>query len=335
MDILTQGLLGSALAQTGARPAETRLATAVGFVAGLLADADVLIRSSSDPLLQLEYHRHFTHSLFFVPIGALIAALLLWPVLRHRLPFGRLYLFALLGYSLSGFLDTATTYGTYLLWPLVDERLAFNIIAVVDPVFTLILLVGVVVAFRRRLRRAAAVSVVLAGAYLLVGFVQHERALSAARDLAAARGQTPERLLVKPTLGNLILWRAIYVADGIFHVDGIRVGLGAPRVFEGGSAAAVEPAQDITSLPRDSVLYRDILQFTDFSDGYLIRHPLHPQVLGDVRYALLPIRIEPLWGIDIGGRQPDEHARYEVYRDSSPELWEAFAAMLLGRSPGP
>ena len=101
MDLLTQGLLGATMAQSGAKQQETRLATGIGFFAGIVADLDILIQSSNDPLLNIEFHRHFTHSLLFVPLGALIAALLLWPFLRKRLPFARLYWFALLGYCLS------------------------------------------------------------------------------------------------------------------------------------------------------------------------------------------------------------------------------------------
>lgn len=77
MDLLTQGLLGGVLAQSVARKEEKKLATLVGIAAGLLADADVLISSSSDPLLNIEYHRHFTHSLLFIPFGAAIALALL------------------------------------------------------------------------------------------------------------------------------------------------------------------------------------------------------------------------------------------------------------------
>ena len=70
MDILTHGLLGGTLAQSCSNKSETRAATTVGFLAALLADADALIRSSTDPLLTLEYHRQFTHSLIFIPIVA-------------------------------------------------------------------------------------------------------------------------------------------------------------------------------------------------------------------------------------------------------------------------
>ena len=105
MDILTQSLLGGVLAQSVARTQEKKPATLAGAVAGLLADADILIRSADDPLLTIEYHRHFTHSLLFIPFGAAIACLLLWPLLRRRLAVPRLYLFCLAGFSLSGVLD--------------------------------------------------------------------------------------------------------------------------------------------------------------------------------------------------------------------------------------
>ena len=77
MDILTHGLLGGTLAQSCSKKGETRAATTVGFLAALLADTDALIRSSTDPLLTLEYHRQFTHSLIFIPAGALLVALIL------------------------------------------------------------------------------------------------------------------------------------------------------------------------------------------------------------------------------------------------------------------
>ena len=86
MDLLTQGLLGTAMAQAGAKQQEIRIATGIGFLAGITADVDILIQSENDPLLNIEFHWHFTHSLFFVPLGALIVALLLWPFLRKRLP---------------------------------------------------------------------------------------------------------------------------------------------------------------------------------------------------------------------------------------------------------
>lgn len=328
MDLITQGVVGAALAQTAAKPSETRLATGIGFAAGLLADADALIYSSADSLLTIEYHRHFTHSIFFIPFGALIAALILWPLCRKKLGFKRLYLFSLLGYSLSGFIDACTSYGTYLLWPLSDERIAFHIIAIVDPLFTLALIVGVIMAWRRRSQLPARAGLVIAAAYLLVAVMQLQRAESAIESLAAARGHTPARLIAKPTFGNILLWRSIYEHDGRFYIDAVRVGA-EPRLFEGSSIRKYQLARDAAQLASDSVLYKDILRFRKFSDDYIALHPERPNVLADIRYSLQPDSLQPLWGIEMDLSQPEQHVRFRVYRGLNKDKRERFIAMLM------
>ena len=331
MDLLTQGLLGIAMAQAGAKQQEIRIATGIGFLAGIAADVDILIQSENDPLLNIEFHRHFTHSLFFVPLGALIVALLLWPFLRKRLPFSRLYLFTFLGYCLSGVLDAFTSYGTNLLWPVSDARIALNIISVLDPAFTLILLIAGVIAFRRYSRTMARFGLLLAAVYLSFGWLQLQRAETAAESLIAERGHRAEQLLVKPTLANLVLWRSIYEFDGKFHVDAIRVGLfSEPRIYPGESVDKFVLERDLNGLTASSVLAQDIARFSHFSSGFLAIRPQQPNVLVDVRYSNLPTTLAPLWGIEINPQQPDQHAQYKLYRDSSSATREKFLKLLLG-----
>lgn len=331
MDLVTQALLGATMAQVAARSEELRTATGVGLAAGLLADADVLIRSSADPLLNLEYHRHFTHALLFVPVGALIAALLAWPLVRQRLGFPRLYLFALLGYGFSGILDASTSYGTHLWWPFSEERVAWSIISIVDPLFSLILLGAVLVGLRLRAATPARVGVLLAAAYLGLGLYQRVHAEAAVLDTARQRGHAVERLVVKPTLGNLILWRSVYQSGEEFHVDALRLPPGSDtRLYTGGTLPRLVPARDALA-PSDSRLSNDIRRFHAFSDGYLVRHPRLPDVLGDIRYAMLPNGLEPLWGIRVDPQRPEEHARYETFRRTSREDRQRFLSMLLGR----
>ncbi len=334
MDLLTQGLLGAGMAQSGARREETRIATGIGFFAGIIADADILIQSENDPLLNIEFHRHFTHSIFFVPFGALIAAVLIWPFLRKRLSFARLYLLAFLGYCLSGVLDALTSYGTHLLWPLNDSRLALNIISVIDPVFTLILLVAVIYAFRKYSSTVARAGLLLAGVYLSFGWMQLQRAEGIAETLAAENGHTVERLLVKPTLANLILWRSIYQSDGRLYVNAIRISpFSDARIYPGDSIALFDLSRDMPDLPASSVLAKDIARFTHFSDGLVALWPERPEVMIDVRYSNLPMTVSPLWGIEIDTAQPDQHAQYSLYRDASSETRRKFMALLMGRDP--
>jgi inner membrane protein len=330
MDLLTQGLLGSALSLSIAQRGDIRLACGVGMAAGLLADADVLIASGSDPLLTVEFHRHFSHSVFFIPFGALIAAGLLWPLLRKRLGFGRLYLFCLAGFSLSGLLDACTSYGTHLFWPLSDERISFHLISIVDPVFTGILLLSVALAWRYRQAWVACIGLALCSAYLVLGYTQLQRATDMARELALAREHRIERLVVKPTMGNLLLWRSTYISDNTIYVDALRAGIENRKVYPGDSVALFVPERDAGEIPPDSVLYNDILRFRRFADGYIAMDPQIPHLLGDMRYSMLPTALNSLWGITLDFEHPDRHAHYGFYRVNTHEVRARFWSMLRG-----
>ena len=155
MDPLTQGTLGATLAQSAARPEKTRAFAAAGAVAGLAPDLDILIRSATDPIVYLEFHRQFSHSLLFIPVGAGICALILAPLLKRWLTGRELFLAALLGYASHGLLDACTSYGTHLYWPFSDQRVAWNLISIVDPVFALGLSAAVIYGVLRRRPRAA------------------------------------------------------------------------------------------------------------------------------------------------------------------------------------
>src|SRR6056300_1337691 len=142
MDPVTQGALGAAVAVSKARPQQITGAILLGALAGMAPDLYVAIRSSSDPLLFLEYHRQFTHSLLFIPFGALLCALVLHPLSARwsGLAFRQAWMFCLLGYATHGLLDACTTYGTLLLWPFSDARIGWNSSSVVGRLFTLPLL---------------------------------------------------------------------------------------------------------------------------------------------------------------------------------------------------
>jgi len=334
MDILTHGLLGGTLAQVCSKKGETRAATTVGFLAALLADADALIQSTSDPLLTLEYHRQFTHSLIFIPFGALLVALILWPAFKayqHTLGFLRIYLYALLGCATSGLLDACTSYGTHLLWPFTDERIAWSIIAIFDPLFSLILGASMVAGLRWRRTLPASIGLLLAATYLSIGWLQHQRAEDAIRATALLRGDAIGRLTVKPTLANLLLWRSIYRSGDVYYVDAVRVGLGgAVRVYPGTAVRAFDVARDKPGLSTTSVLYGDIRRFDLFSDGYLALHPDDQDLLGDVRYAILPTSTLPLWGIRLDLQRPETHTRFETSRRMSRQEIDQFIGMLKG-----
>ena len=290
MDPLTQASLGAAVAVAASTRPQARWALLLGALAGAAPDLDVLIRSSADPLLGVQYHRHFSHGLLTAPlIGLGIAALLKLLWVRTAMPFAACVRFAVLGALSHGLLDACTSYGTLLYWPMSMHRESWDIISVIDPIFTLPLVALTLCAWIWRQPRGAQLGLLFCALYLGFCGVQHARAAQFAEALAAARGHQAERYSIRPSFGNSLLWRMIYAFEGRYYVDAVRLVPGAPaRLYPGRSVPQFDQAAAAAQFAADSVQGRDIERFRFFSQGYVSRHPSDAGVLGDVRYALWP-----------------------------------------------
>ena len=327
MDTITHGLVGASLAASFAPPAQRRAAALAGLAGGMLPDADTLIQSADDVLLVLDYHRHFTHAVAFAPVGALLATLLLWPLLRRHLGFAALYGYTLAGYLPAGLLDACTSYGTHLWLPFSDSKEAWNLIAVFDPLFTLLLLVPLALALHRPRRHLAPFGVLLATGYLALGAWQHQRAGEALAPLLAARGHAPDAVVIKPSMANQILWRTLYVHEGRLHADAFHL-TWRVRHYPGESTALMT-AEDETRLAGGNARkHEDLARFRRFSDGFLVADTSRPGFVGDGRYALLPTHIAPIWGIEW---RSDGGPAFVTRRETTPEIRARFLDMLLGR----
>jgi inner membrane protein len=149
--------------------------------------------------------------------------------------------------------------------------------------------------------------------------------------LAWSRGHAPTQHVVKPTVANLVLWRSVYIEKDHIHVDAIRVGLfGNVVVTTGGSVQRFISEKDLPELDPASVLGTDIQRFMDFSDGYVAYDPEQKNVLGDIRYSMLPTSTRPLWGIVLDPDKPGQHADYRFFRDASKKVRQVFLNLLTG-----
>lgn len=330
MDPLTQGVLGGIVAQTLANKNVARKALFCGIVGGLAPDLDILIRLPSDPLVSMIYHRHFTHSLAFIPIGGLIVALFLHLVfLKDKLPFKATYIFTTLGYATHGLLDASTAYGTVLYWPFTDKRIAWDLISIIDPLFTIPLLLFVMFSSIKKSSTAARIGLFLGLAYLGLGFTQQSIAKSHIETLAAKRNHNIERIRIMPSMANLILWRSVYEYNSEFYIDAVYL---APSkealVFEGES---IEKLDIEKSFPYISdVKRKDIELFTHFADGYVGLHPQNPNVIGDFRYGQKPHSIIPIWGININPVESNEHVERIRFIPNREKLFEELWATING-----
>ncbi|MEM6774708.1 MAG: metal-dependent hydrolase [Pseudomonadota bacterium] len=332
MDPVTQGALGASLPQSLARRSDMALAALAGMLAGMAPDLDVLIRSSEDPLLFLEYHRQFTHSLFFIPFGADIVAGLLWLLFgrRRRWDFLQLYAFCFLGYATHALLDACTTYGTQLLWPFTSRRFAWNNVSVIDPLVTLPLLLLVAVSLRTGRARYARIAFLWVVTYLSLGVLARDAAQELGRAVAARRGHAPVAVEAKPSFANILLWKTVYLEGDRYYVDALRLGV-EPRLYPGDSVAALDLDRDFPWLRRTSLQANDVERFRWFSMGYLARDPKYPERIMDLRFSLLPDEIRPLWSIELDPRaQDDRHVRYVTDRRAGAAQWGRLWAMLRG-----
>ncbi len=338
MDILTHAVMGASLASTvasfrndgqqSAAMGRRRMAAVAGAVAGVLPDADALIQSGGDALLVLDYHRHFTHALAFVPVGALIAALLLWPFLKRRMGFATLYACGFAAYLAHPLLDACTSYGTHLWLPFSQRREAWNLIAVVDPLFTLLLALPLYFFLRDPKSKAVTWGLALGMAYFGFSFMQQQRAEDGILTLAQARGHLASQLSVKPSMANLVLWRTLYVHDGRVQADAFHLGMGV-RHYPGESSVLLDTAGAQRVAAGDAKRLKDIERFRIFSDGFLVQDKARPGFVGDARYAMQPTAIAPIWGLE--WRAAGAATEFVSRHDFSPAMRRDFLAMLLGR----
>lgn len=352
MDLLTHALIGAgAGAATQARTVKVRASAFAGAAAALLVDVDYFIRSSDDPLLQIELHRHFTHALVFIPVGALLASLLLWPFLRRRLMHHELYLAALAGYATHWAVDVCTSYGVHLFWPFSDQRVALDLVSVIDPAFTLLVGLPVAWALWQRDRRPLLAAVALGACYLGFAAWQQTQAHALALTSAQQRGHDPASMLLRPSFGNTLLWRAVYRHEDRWYIDAVRPGIvGEGRFYAGGSKPVFDVSRDLPGVPSDSRIGRDVERLAQLSDGHLVwvsrdhreGHPGTeswvsregaggPGRLGDIRFSAVPDGTTPMWGLEFDPEQPEAAPEWFVDRELTPAMRQRFLDQLIGR----
>jgi len=330
MDIVTHGLLGAALGYALSGPEVGKRAAIVSGVAALAPDLDLLIRSSTDPLVALEYHRHFSHSLLFAPVGALIVAVTAWLVMREKFQLSQAIVSALIGYLSAILLDACTSYGTHLFWPFIEGRTSLNIISIIDPIFSGVLLLTLILGISRASRGLTQVGLYFCVCYLCAGYLQNQRAEAVVTARIAAASASVDRIIVKPSFGNIVVWRTLAIKDSNISSNAIRLSvLGEAKVYAGESGTLIDDA----GLQRwANGSYKKITEghrFFKLSDKLILDDPSNPEFLGDARFALLPNSLKPLWGIRNNG--PDQSVAYVTRREMSQQTRTQFLDMLIGR----
>jgi inner membrane protein len=265
MDSLTHASLGAAIGVVvlGSR---VRLPKAAAWcaVCATLPDVDVFV-DHGDPILNMTLHRGPTHSLLYL---CLLAVPLAW-IATHSEPRPSGYLRWLLALGLAllshPLLDFMTVYGTRLALPFSDESFALGSVFIVDPLVTLPLAAGVLLALAtgsQHPRTATAVGLGTALLYLAwtAGAQQHVRVV-ATRSLER-RHISASALLVTPTPLNSLVWRVVAMT---------------PSEYYEGFFSLLHPSSDIAleRHRRDVELYEElrftpaVVRMSSFTHGFV------------------------------------------------------------------
>lgn len=217
MDTLTHAISGAVVGAATARgdAGELRRRALWGALFGAFPDSDFVMMLFTDHFTYLNEHRGYTHSVILLPLWA---ALLGWVGARFsRASWRDMALLAAAALAVHILGDLITSYGTKVFKPVYDAPLAYPITFIIDPIFTLILLTGLVLALRYSRPALAAASGLVLGAYLVMqAFLMHQATqVGIERALAIGRPEAP--VVVFPQPLSPFNWKVIVVAGEEYH----------------------------------------------------------------------------------------------------------------------
>ena len=218
MDSITQITLGAAVGEAVMQNKVGRKASLWGAICGTLPDLDVLI-PFGDPVSDFTYHRAESHSFFFMTLAT---PLITWLIMRihprsreYRWHWALLVWLALITHAL---LDSFTVYGTQIFLPFSDFPVGWSSIFVIDPLYTLPLLIGTLSFFF--LRRAPSLAyrlnilgLIVSTLYLAWSIGIQTHVSDIARESLQKQNIRASQLITSPTPFNTLLWRTVAMTE--------------------------------------------------------------------------------------------------------------------------
>lgn len=206
MDNIAHGLAGAVIGYCGFRQRGGRAALWATIVAAEFPDVDIVMGFFGGDTF-LRWHRSFTHSAVLLPFWAALIAWVFWE-LSGRKNFRLLWTASAAGLASHLFMDWITNYGTELLWPVSDARLALSWVFIVDVYVWALLLVAVIAAIWTQRTRVAQTGLAVVSAFFLFCGASRAVALHGQPSGAVAYPQplNPVRWTIVRAEGDRIHW---------------------------------------------------------------------------------------------------------------------------------
>jgi inner membrane protein len=224
MDSITHIALGACLGEAMLHKKIGKKAWILGAFAQSFPDVDIVGSLFLSPGKDLLAHRGFSHSLLFASLAAIFFSFLSLRLFRsHKIPLLKIFIFFLLQLSLHDLLDTCNSYGTGLLEPFTHQRFTINLLYVVDPLFSIWLVIAAVILLITKKSNLLRIKWVIAGVLLSVLYLcfagfnkliidrQVEKSLQVGQIRHSSYFSTP-------TPFNSLLWYIVVASDSGYYI---------------------------------------------------------------------------------------------------------------------
>ncbi len=328
MDSITQIVLGAACGEIALGKKIGNKAILFGAIGGTIPDLDVLIGKLfyTNEIDSLAFHRGIMHSIPFAIVGALIFGFLSYKVydygyLRRGTTSLKdwiwLFFLSILTHPI---LDSFTPYGTQLFLPFSDYRVAFNNIAVVDPLYTLPLLMCVSITMFFNRKNSKRKTWTKAGLYLSSAYMIFTigNKLYVDHFFKTSFNQAKinySRFSAQPTILNNFLWYAVAETDKNYTVSFY-------SIFDD-----TNTPPNFINIPKNHKLldvdHQDIKTLRWFSNEFYTLSILNNKIIyKDLRYPLLDLRdsTSSLFSFELikeGNRWNTKSLSKERFKDSN------------------
>lgn len=223
MDSFTQILLGIATVEVIAGRQLRNRTFVYGAILGTLPDLDVVVGLFMDPVSGVAIHRGISHSIFLFLVLSPIFGWAITKIERGKISFKRAMIVAFFGLFTHVILDSFTSWGTQILWPL-PNRFALKTIFVIDPLYTIPLLISLIFVYRTKVnllrKKYVFRGLLISSCYLIITCGIKLFTLNKFENALQNQHISYSEIIVKPTAFNTILWNAnVKTKEGYLLAD--------------------------------------------------------------------------------------------------------------------
>ena len=287
MDSLTHIAIGAVIGEACAGKAIGKRAMLIGAVLQSIPDIDFVAAFFLSPTANLIAHRGLTHSLLFGVIVTFTIGYFFGRWKRFQsLSFKQWLTFAGIEIFIHLLLDACNAYGVGWFEPFSQDRIAFNLIFVADPFYSVwlgiaFIMLWVLPSGHQFRPRWVEFGLLISSCYLCLNIINKNVVSTELKKTLASKKVDHNRFFTTPTAFNNLLWYCVVESDSGYHI-------GYRSVFDESESIK------LTYFPRKRELLSGIEEddelgnLLQFSQGYYtVEKTTDALVFNDLRFGLV------------------------------------------------